>query len=225
MKNPKPLYAACAVLLMAVLVAGCTDEKKKETGKLESPVEMDMDHFWYRVRMDSPEQGVMTMEYMVDKPRLRVELDVQKGGQKGGIRLLADGEYLYLLNEDSRTALRYEYSEEMVRSLIPETLSFSPSFDTYKQGTKTEPVKLGEEMLEGTRVVKYELDPSDSPERTVLYVTSENAIRRTEVFRKEAGKLFSLDVEMLDTSPDFPEDAFSLPEHYEVKTTDLPELP
>ncbi len=225
MKVSRVVCTVFVALIVAALVAGCTEDDKKSAGKVENPADIDMDHFWYRVSMDSPEQGTMSMEYMVDKPRIKVDLEISKGDQEGAIRFLSDGKHVYLLDDESKTALRYEYSEEIVQSLIPEALDFTPSFEKFKEQSGMEPDKAGRAKLEGIEVQKYEFNAPSSPERTVLYVSSQDIIRRIEVFRKEAGKLFSLNVEKLETSPEFAEGTFQPPEEYKVKTTDLPALP
>jgi len=225
MKTGSILFALTTALLLTAFAASCTDKNEEQAGIVEAPAEIDMKHFWYRATMDSPGQGTMTMEYMVHAPRFRIKQDIIKGEQKGGVSFLSDGKYFYLLDKESKTALRYDYDPEIVGSFLPENLDFHSSFKKFKDKAGFEPEMIGEDKIGGVEVKKYEFNGPESPTRTVVHVDSSDVIRRTEVFRKEAGKLFSFEVQKLVNSPQFSEDTFQLPEGYNVKTEDLPPMP
>ncbi len=225
MKCQNAVNAFFAVLLLTIVLTACTDKNDKQADIVESPDKIDMKHFWYRFTMDSPGQGTMTMEYMVEGPHFRINQDIKKGEQKGGVSFLCDGQYLYILDGQSKTALRYDYNRKIAGSFLPENLNLHTSFKRFKSDAGIEPKKTGEDEINGIKVKKYEFNGPESATRSVAHVDSSDVIRRLEVFRKEAGKLFLFEVQKLVNSPQFPENTFQLPENYNVKTNDLPPMP
>ena len=248
MKKAGLLVLACSLLVMVGCSGGekgekpeaaGTKEKKVVVKKEEKPSKVqprarEVNSYSYVIEITDAKEGRSRLELKAQgRDRLNMKMFSWEGGAwKEKLFMIQDGSYVYLMNEETKTATKFPADTEM-KSTVPEEMIFIPEWNKFKKeelGDNAFVKKVGTEEVNGVKTTKYEVSLSGEKNTAYIYVDEDDLMRRQEVFDPAGKLLMKIDFIKVEINPEISNKDFTPPADYKVMDMsemmkNLPQMP
>lgn len=169
--------------------------------------------FRYVVEYSNPAQGEkMRLEYLADDKRFNIVLSM---GGKISTQLISDGTALYMLQPESKMAMKMPREEGEPPEGIPAEMLVMPAWTKFQEEHKEMGFnKKGESELNGKKVTLYETKVANI--KISYFVDDQNIIRRIQAVDPSGKDLYTMDIIEFDPKPQVSDADFKVPQGYQL---------